>query len=55
MANHRVLGQLVPDAVSGHVALEIANTRAGWGSATPRGSSSPARETTSRGQTGCRR
>ncbi len=36
MANHRVLGQLVPDAVSGHVALEIANTRAGWGSASPR-------------------
>jgi predicted RNA-binding Zn ribbon-like protein len=36
MANHRVMGQLVPDAVSGHVALEIANTRAGWGSASPR-------------------
>ncbi len=36
MANHRVLGQLVPDAVSGHVALEIANTRAGWGGASPR-------------------
>jgi predicted RNA-binding Zn ribbon-like protein len=31
-----VSGQLVPDAVSGHVALELANTRAGWGSATPR-------------------
>jgi predicted RNA-binding Zn ribbon-like protein len=31
VANHRVSGHLVPDAVSGHVALEIANTRAGWG------------------------
>ena len=31
MANHRVSGQLVPDAVSGHVALELGNTRAGWG------------------------
>ena len=31
MANHRVSGHLVPDAVSGHLALEIANTRAGWG------------------------
>lgn len=30
MANHRVSGHLVPDAVAGHVALEIANTRAGW-------------------------
>ena len=30
MANHRVSGHLVPDAVSGHVALELANTRAGW-------------------------
>lgn len=36
MANHRVSGQLVPDAVSGHVALEIANTRAGWGEGTQR-------------------
>ncbi len=36
MANHRVSGQLVPDAVSGHVALELANTRAGWGGETPR-------------------
>jgi len=36
MANHVVSGQLVPDAVSGHLALELANTRAGWGSATPR-------------------
>jgi len=31
VANHRVSGHLVPDAVSGHVALELANTRAGWG------------------------
>jgi predicted RNA-binding Zn ribbon-like protein len=30
MANHRVSGHLVPDAVSGHIALEIANTKAGW-------------------------
>ena len=30
MANHRVSGHLVPDAVSGHVALELVNTRAGW-------------------------
>ena len=36
MANHRVSGHLVPDAVSGHVALEIANTRAGWGGPIPR-------------------
>lgn len=36
MANHRVAGHLVPDAVSGHVALEIANTRAGWGGSSPR-------------------
>lgn len=36
MANHRVSGQLVPDAVSGHVALELANTRASWGSPSPR-------------------
>jgi predicted RNA-binding Zn ribbon-like protein len=36
MANHRVSGQLVPDAVSGHVALEIGNTRAGWGGERPR-------------------
>jgi predicted RNA-binding Zn ribbon-like protein len=36
MANHRVSGHLVPDAVSGHVALELGNTRAGWGGATPR-------------------
>jgi predicted RNA-binding Zn ribbon-like protein len=31
VANHRVSGHVVPDAVAGHVALEIANTRAGWG------------------------
>ena len=36
MANHVVSGQLVPDAVSGHQALELANTRASWGSAAPR-------------------
>ena len=36
MANHVVSGQLVPDAVSGHLALELANTRAGWGGASPR-------------------
>jgi predicted RNA-binding Zn ribbon-like protein len=36
MANHRVSGQLVPDAVAGHVALELANTRAGWGAPSPR-------------------
>ncbi len=36
MANHRVSGHLVPDAVAGHVALEIANTRAGWGGPSPR-------------------
>jgi predicted RNA-binding Zn ribbon-like protein len=36
VANHRVSGHLVPDAVSGHVALEIANTRAGWGGPSPR-------------------
>ena len=36
MANHRVSGHLVPDAVSGHVALEIGNTRAGWGGERPR-------------------
>jgi predicted RNA-binding Zn ribbon-like protein len=30
VANHRVSGHLVPDAVSGHLALEIANTKAGW-------------------------
>lgn len=36
MANHLVGGLLVPDAVSGHPALELGNTRAGWGSPTPR-------------------
>jgi predicted RNA-binding Zn ribbon-like protein len=36
MANHLVSGLLVPDAVSGDLALELANTRAGWGSASPR-------------------
>jgi predicted RNA-binding Zn ribbon-like protein len=36
VANHRVSGQLVPDAVSGHVALELANTRAGWRGENPR-------------------
>lgn len=36
MANHLVSGVLVPDAVSGHRGLELANTRAGWGAAHPR-------------------
>ena len=36
MANHRVSGHLVPDAVSGHVALELGNTRAGWRTPSPR-------------------
>jgi predicted RNA-binding Zn ribbon-like protein len=36
VANHLVSGQLVPDAVSGHVALELGNTRAGWREANPR-------------------
>lgn len=36
MPNHRVSGQLVPDAVSNHVALELCNTRAGWGDPAPR-------------------
>ncbi len=36
MANHSVSGHLVPDAVSGHLGLELANTRAGWGTASPR-------------------
>jgi predicted RNA-binding Zn ribbon-like protein len=36
LANHLVGGVLVPDAVSGHPALELANTRAGWGAAAPR-------------------
>ena len=36
MANHVVSGQLVPDAVAGHLALELANTRASWGSTAPR-------------------
>lgn len=36
MANHLVDGLLVPDQVSDHVALELANTRAGWGEASPR-------------------
>ena len=36
MANHVVAGQLVPDAVSGHVALELCNTRAGWREQNPR-------------------
>lgn len=36
MANHLVAGQLVPDAVSDHVALELCNTRAGWHGETPR-------------------
>jgi predicted RNA-binding Zn ribbon-like protein len=36
VANHRVSGHLVPDAVSGHIALEIVNTRAGWNDATQR-------------------
>ena len=36
MANHLVSGQLVPDAVSGHVALELCNTRAGWRAESPR-------------------
>jgi len=36
VANHRVSGQLVPDAVSNHVALELCNTRAGWRGPAPR-------------------
>ena len=36
MPNHRVSGQLVPDAVSNHVALELCNTRAGWREPSPR-------------------
>lgn len=36
MANHLVDGLLVPDQVSDHVALELANTRAGWGERSPR-------------------
>ena len=36
MANHRVSGHVVPDAVADHLALEIANTRAGWGTGQPR-------------------
>jgi predicted RNA-binding Zn ribbon-like protein len=36
VANHVVAGQLVPDAVSGHVALELGNTRAGWREENPR-------------------
>lgn len=36
MANHLVSGQLVPDAVSDHVALELCNTRAGWREPAPR-------------------
>jgi predicted RNA-binding Zn ribbon-like protein len=36
MANHQVSGHVVPDAVSGHVGLELANTRAGWGTTSPR-------------------
>ena len=36
MANHEVDGILLPDAVAGHPALELANTRAGWGTVQPR-------------------
>ena len=36
MANHVVAGQLVPDAVSDHVAIELCNTRAGWREENPR-------------------
>jgi len=36
VANHRVSGHLLPDAVSGHLALELANTRAGWRGDRPR-------------------
>lgn len=36
MANHLVDGVLVPDAVAGSRALELANTRAGWGAPSPR-------------------
>lgn len=36
MPNHRVAGQLVPDAVANHVALELCNTRAGWRGEAPR-------------------
>ena len=36
MTNHVVCGVLVPDATSGHPALELVNTRAGWGEPSPR-------------------
>ena len=36
MANHLASGQLVPDQVSGHVALELCNTRARWREPNPR-------------------
>ncbi len=36
MSSHRYAGVVVPDRVSGHIGLELANTLAGRGSATPR-------------------
>lgn len=36
MSSHLLDGILLPDRVAGHVALEFCNTRAGWGTATPR-------------------
>lgn len=36
MANQRVDGLLLPVQVAGHAALELCNTRAGWGTETPR-------------------
>ena len=36
MTNHVVSGVLVPDATSGHPALELVNTHAGWGEPSPR-------------------
>jgi predicted RNA-binding Zn ribbon-like protein len=35
VSRHLVDGRWLPDAVSGHLALELCNTRAGWGSANP--------------------
>ena len=36
MSSHLVRGVPLPDAVGGHPALDFCNTRAGWGSATPK-------------------
>lgn len=36
MSSHLVDGVAVPDRVAGHLGLELCNTRAGWGSPTPR-------------------